>query len=106
MENNQGEMISTRAVETVPETLMANNIGIQQGDDEMEEDEGITIGTSTSNPKPPVAPPTRSLQVYPRWLVGRGPLHQPYFLPIPWEGESPCHLVRFFLGVQRAIVTL
>jgi hypothetical protein len=106
MENNQGEVISTRAVETVPETLMTNNIGTQQGDAEMEEGEGMAIGTSTPNLKPPVAPQTRSFQVYPRWLVGRGPLYQPYFLPIPWEGESPCHLARFFLGVQSAIITL
>ena len=75
MENNQGEVISTRAVETVPKTLITNNIGIQQGGAEMEGVGGITAGTSTSNTKLPVIPPTRSLQVYPRWLVGQGPLH-------------------------------
>ena len=65
MKNNQGEVIATHTVETGPETLMTNNIGIQQGDPE-KEDGGIAIGTSTPNPKPPVAPPTRNLQVYPR----------------------------------------
>jgi hypothetical protein len=106
MENNQGEVISTRTVETVPETLMTNNIGIQQGGAEMEGAGGIAAGTSTSNAKPPVSPPTRSLQVYPRWLVGQGPLHQPCFLPIPWEGESPCRRVSFFHGVKNVIVAL
>ena len=60
MESNQGEVISTRAVEVVPETLTTNNMGIQQGDAEMEEGEGIATGMSTPNPKLPVAPPTRS----------------------------------------------
>lgn len=66
MKNSQGEVIATRTVETGPEALMTNNIRIQQGDPEKEEDKGIAIGTSIPNPKPPVAPPTRNLQVYPR----------------------------------------
>jgi len=106
MKSNQGEVIATHTVETGPEALMANNIGIQQGDPEKEVDEGIAISMSSPNPKPLFAPPTRNLQVYPRWLVGRGPLHQPYLLPIPWEGESPCRWVSFFLSVEVAIVAL
>ena len=65
MKNNQGEVIAPRAVETGPETLMTNHIGIQQGDSEKEEGEGIAIGTSTPNSKPPSASPTRNSQVYP-----------------------------------------
>jgi hypothetical protein len=105
MEINQGEVISTRTVEIGPGTLITNNIGSQQGDDEMEEEEGIAIGTSTPDPKPPASPPTRSLQVN-RWLVGGGPLHRPCFLPIPWEEESPCRRVGFFAGVTSVIVAL
>ena len=104
MENNQEEVIATLTVGTGPGASMTNNVGIQQGDSEMEE--GMAIGTSTPSPKPSAAPPTRSLQVYPRWLVDRGPLHQPHFLPIPWEGESPCRRVGFFLGVKSVIVAL
>ena len=66
MKNNEGELIATRTVETGPETLMTNNIGIQQEDPVKEEDEGIAIGMSTPNPKPSVASPTGNLQVYPR----------------------------------------
>ena len=40
-------MIATHTVETGPETLMANNIGIQQGGPEKNEDDGISIGTFT-----------------------------------------------------------
>ena len=105
MENNQGEVISTRTVETGPGILMTNNIRIQQNDTEMEKEEGITIGASTPDPKPPVFPPTRGLQVC-RWLVGRGPLHRPCLLPILWEEESPCRRVGFFLGVRSVIVAL
>ena len=105
MENNQGEVISTFTVETGPGTLMTNNMGIQQDDDEMEEEGGINIRTSAPDPNAPVSPPTRNLQMY-QWLVGGGPPHRPCFLPIPWEEESPCRRVGFFAGVTSVIVAL
>jgi len=54
VKNNQGGVTATRTVETVPETLVTNNIGIQQGDPEKEEDKDIAIGMST---------PTANLQL-------------------------------------------
>jgi hypothetical protein len=58
--NKQGEMIATHTVETGPEMSMANNIGIQQGGPEKNEDEGISISMFTPNTKPPAAPLTRN----------------------------------------------
>jgi len=68
MENNQGESIATRTVETGPETLMTNKIGIQQWDAEKGEDKGIAIGV------PPVASGSGSAtsSAPPSYPVGRG----------------------------------
>ena len=59
MENNQGEVIATLTVGAGPGASMTNNIGIQQGDSEMEE--GMAIGTSTPSPKPSAAPANEKL---------------------------------------------
>jgi hypothetical protein len=52
---SRGEEAATGIVETGKEALMINNVGVQRDDPE-EDNNGVTICTSTSNSKPPAAP--------------------------------------------------
>ena len=52
MKNNRGAVAATRIVKTGTEALRIDNIGTQRGDPE-EDDNGIVIGTSTANSRPP-----------------------------------------------------
>jgi len=64
VKNSLGEAAKTRIVKTGKESLMSNNIGKQRGDPE--DNNGVAIGTSTPNSKPPIPPPTPNRQVYPQ----------------------------------------
>ena len=55
VKNSRGEVAETRIVKTGKETLMFNNIGTQWGG-LGEDNNGVAIGTSTPNSKPPIAP--------------------------------------------------
>ena len=52
MKSSRRAVAATRIVETDKGALGINNIGIQRGDPE-EDDDGAAIGTSTTNSKPP-----------------------------------------------------
>ena len=52
MKNSRGAVAATRVVKTGKKTLRINEIGTQRGDPE-EDDNSVSIGTSTINSKPP-----------------------------------------------------
>jgi hypothetical protein len=58
--NGRREVAATHIVETGKEALMINNIGIQKGDPE-ENDNSVGICTSTPNSKPPASPANEEL---------------------------------------------
>jgi hypothetical protein len=58
--DSRGEIAATGIVETGKEALMINNIGVQKGGRE-EDDNGVAICTSTPNSKPPVTPANEEL---------------------------------------------
>ena len=60
MKNSRGAVAATPIVKTGTEALRINNIGIQGGDPE-EDDNGVAIGTSTPNSKPPATAPNEKL---------------------------------------------
>ena len=83
---NRGEVAATGIVETGKEALMINNIGIQRGDSE-EDDNGVANCMSTLRSQPPAAPANEELAgvppvtselgsaespVLPYYFVGRG----------------------------------
>jgi len=55
VKNSQGEVAEARIVKTGKEASMTNNIGIQRGDPE-EDNNGVPVGTSMLNSKPPATP--------------------------------------------------
>jgi len=55
VKNTRGEVTTKRTVETGAETLMTDNIGIQQGDPGKGA-VGVAIGTSAPSRKPPAVP--------------------------------------------------
>ena len=65
MKNSRGAVAATRIVKTGTEALRIDNIGTQRGDPE-EDGNGVSIGMSTPNSKPPAPLPTRNSQVCPR----------------------------------------
>jgi len=72
MRNSQREVAGTRTVETGSETWqMANNMGIQQGDD------GVAITTPTLNANHPVASANENVEAIPPETVGPGPSASP-----------------------------
>ena len=86
MKNSRGAVAATRIVKTGTEALRINNIGIQRGDPE-DDDDGVTTGASTPNSRPPATaaneklaggPPVTSRSgspaspVLPSYPVGRG----------------------------------
>jgi len=80
MKNSQQEVAGTRTVETGSKTWqMANDTGIQQGDPEKADDDGvaITMPTSTPNAKHPVAPTDEKVEVFPPETVRPGPTVSP-----------------------------
>ena len=106
MKNSQGAVAAMRIVKTGKEGLRTNNIGIQQGDPK-EDDDGVAIGMSTPNSKPPAStanekltgvPPVTSMPgsatslVLPSYPMGRGiSLPGPFSQLLPkcsWSGCS------------------
>ena len=78
MKSSQQEVAGTRTFETGAKTWrMANNIRMQRGDPEKEDDDGVAITTFTStlNDKHLVAPTND--EVVPRLAVGSGPPASP-----------------------------
>jgi len=107
MKNSRGAVAATRIVKTGKEGLRIKNIGIQRGDPK-EDDDGVAIGTSTTNSKHPATaaneklagvPPVTSMPpgsatppVLPSFPVGRGvSLPGPFGELLPkcsWSGCS------------------
>jgi len=101
--NSRGAVAATRVVKTGKKAVRINKIGTQRGDPE-EDDNGVSIGTSTINSKPPATadneklagvPPGTSrpespaspvLRSYP---VGRG-ISLPFGRPLPKCGWLGC----------------
>ena len=86
VKNSRGEVAETRIVKTGKESLKFNNIGTQRGSPG-EDNNGVAIGTSTPNSKPPITPANEKLAgvppitsrpgsagspVLPSYPVGRG----------------------------------
>jgi len=103
VENSRGEVSETRIVETGKEASMINNIGIQRDDPE-EDNNGVAIGTSMPNSKPPATPANEKLAgvppvtsgpgsaaslVLPSYPVGRG-ISLPFGQSLPKCGRSSC----------------
>ena len=107
MKNSRGAVAATRVVKTGKEgsKLRINNIGIQQGDPE-EDDNGVAIGTSTPDSRPPATaaneklsavPPVTSMlgsaaspvPVLPSYPVGRG-ISLPFGRLLPKCSWSSC----------------
>ena len=103
MKNSRGTVAPTHIVETGTEALRINNIGIQRGDPE-EDDNGVAIGTSRPNSRPPAAianeilvgvPPATSTPgspastVLPSYPVGRG-ISFPFGRLLPKCSWSSC----------------
>ena len=95
MENSQGHVAATHAIETgATMPLMADHIGMQQGDLE-EDDTGVTIIASAPIPEPPVSPVTNGSQpaaslVLPSYPVGRG-VSLPFGQLLPPCARCNCH---------------
>jgi len=103
MKNSRGAVAATRIVKTSMEALRVNNIGIPRGDPE-EDDNGVAIGTSTTNYKPPATaaneklaglspvmsrPGSAGLPVLPSYPVGRG-ISLPFGRLLPKCDWSSC----------------
>ena len=101
--SRQGAVAATRIVKTGTEALRINNIGIQRSDPE-EDDNGVAIGTSTTNSMPPATPTNDKLAglppgtsrpgsavspVLPSYPVGRG-IFLPFGRLLPKCGWSNC----------------
>ena len=79
MKSSQGKVAATRIVETGTEI---NNIGIQGGDLE-EDDDGVAICTSTRNSKPLATPANEKLAGVPPVTSGPGSAASPVPLSYP-----------------------
>jgi hypothetical protein len=73
---NRGEVAATGIVETEKKALMINNIGIQRGDPE-EDDDGVANCTSTLSSQPPAAPTNEELAGVPPVTSGLGSTASP-----------------------------
>jgi len=60
MKNSRGVVATTHIVKTGTEALRINNRGIQRGDPE-EDENGVSIGTYTTNSRPPATAPNEKL---------------------------------------------
>ena len=70
MKNSRGEVAETR-IKTSKEASMVNNIGIQRGDPE-EDNNGVSIGTSMPDSEPPATPANERLAGVPPVTSGPG----------------------------------
>jgi len=125
MKNSRGAVAATRIAKTGTEALRISNIGIQGGDPE-EDDNGVAIGTSTTNSKPPATATNEKLAgllpvsssagspaspVLPSYPVGRG-ISLPFGRLLPkcdWSGCSCNALIVWRSGIdtkQNGVVCL
>ena len=71
VKNSRGEVAEAHIVKKGKEALMMDNIGKQRGDPE-EDNNGVAIGTSTPNSKPPATPTNEKLAGVPPVTGGPG----------------------------------
>ena len=76
VKNSQGEVAETRIVKTGKEASTINNIGTQRGDPE-EYNNGVAIGPSMPNSKPPATPANGKLAGVPPVTSGPGSVASP-----------------------------